>query len=228
MRIHVHATCWNEERMLPFFLRHYGPIVDRIFIYDDGSTDRSTAILYKHRKVKLESINLPGDSYVESLTTLYNGCWKRSRGEAEWVVVCNVDEHFHHPAGLRNHLAACLSDGATMVPAVGWQMITERFPSSHDKLSWRCRRGVPFSNCDKTAVFAPDRIESIGFSVGRHVVDPVGEVVFPKKTELLLLHYKNLGLKYLRERSAELNARRRSADVARDYGVQYARTESRL
>jgi len=31
--------------MVPFFLRHYEPLVDRIVIYDDGSNDRSLELL---------------------------------------------------------------------------------------------------------------------------------------------------------------------------------------
>ena len=37
--IHLYTICWNEERMLPFFFRHYDQWVDRYVVYDDNSTD---------------------------------------------------------------------------------------------------------------------------------------------------------------------------------------------
>jgi hypothetical protein len=39
MRLFIFATCWNEMRLLPSFLRYYDPFVDRFYILDDGSTE---------------------------------------------------------------------------------------------------------------------------------------------------------------------------------------------
>ena len=36
---------WNEERMLPFFFRHYDRFIDRYIVYDDGSTDRTPRLV---------------------------------------------------------------------------------------------------------------------------------------------------------------------------------------
>ena len=45
MRLHLYALCWNEGRMLPYFFRHYRSLVERFFIFDDGSTDGSLEFL---------------------------------------------------------------------------------------------------------------------------------------------------------------------------------------
>jgi len=222
-RVHVHATCWNEERMLPFFLRHYEPLAERIFIYDDGSTDRSLEILQQCPKVTMEPIQSAGDSYVEALQQLYNSCWKRSRGAADWVIVCNVDEHFHHPTGLANYLAACQQTGVTIIPSHGYQMVSLRFPPAGAQLSQTVRRGKSSSEHRKTVIFSPDAIEATNFGVGRHVTTPLGRVVLPETCEICLLHYKYLGFPYLRDRTAELESRRRPRDRAQGYGFQYSR-----
>ena len=39
--------------MLPFFFRHYDPIVDRYIVYDDGSTDRTLEMLAAHPRVEV-------------------------------------------------------------------------------------------------------------------------------------------------------------------------------
>ena len=43
--VHVYALCWNEEKILPYFLRHYGRIASKIVIYDNESSDRSVEII---------------------------------------------------------------------------------------------------------------------------------------------------------------------------------------
>ncbi len=39
--VHLYALCWNDRRMLPHFFKHYGCLVDRFCIFDNGSTDGS-------------------------------------------------------------------------------------------------------------------------------------------------------------------------------------------
>jgi hypothetical protein len=49
MIVHLHASCWNEERMLPFFCRYYDRFVDHYFIHDRASLKASQPM--KHRLV---------------------------------------------------------------------------------------------------------------------------------------------------------------------------------
>src|SRR5436305_14307053 len=98
-RVHLYALCWNEIRILPFFLRHYRPFVDRFFVLDDGSTDGSRELLAQQSDVTLIDRSFrETDSFVSDACTFYNEAWKASRGSADWVVVCNVDEHLYHPS----------------------------------------------------------------------------------------------------------------------------------
>lgn len=63
MSIHLYAACWNEERIIPFFLQHYEPLVDRIIIYDDHSTDRSVELLRASPKVEIRPFQREAESY---------------------------------------------------------------------------------------------------------------------------------------------------------------------
>jgi hypothetical protein len=214
--------------MLPFFRRAYEPFVDRVFVYDDGSTDRSLEILGQWPRATIVPITTRGDAYVASLLTLYDDCWKRSRGEADWVIVGNVDEIFHHPTGLDAYLAACGEAGVTLVVPDGFEMIADRFPEADEDLVQSFDRGVRMPDFDKPAVFSPDAIQEIRFAPGRHAADPVGRVVMPKRRELRMLHYKFLGLDYTRSRYRELASRRRPGDLAHQWGEQYALDDNTL
>ena len=57
-RIDLYCLCWNDARMLPFFFRHYDPLVERYVIYDNGSTDESLALLKENRKVSLRHFEI--------------------------------------------------------------------------------------------------------------------------------------------------------------------------
>ena len=108
MKVHLYSLCWNEERMLPFYLRHYESVADRFFVFDDGSTDGSLDLLRNHPKVEVVPWERSdATSYVLSQQRFSNSCWKESRGEADWVLVCDVDEHFYHP-DLAGYLQECL------------------------------------------------------------------------------------------------------------------------
>ena len=182
MIVHLYALCWNEERMIPFFLAHYAPIVDRIFIHDDGSTDRSRELLGAHPKVTFGEIGISstdGTRHAGELLPYYNQVWKQSRGVADWVILCNVDELFHHPR-MRDYLAECTAQGITVIPAEAWDMLCWRSPLPGTDLVSYVRRGLRKIRMDKTFAFCPDAIVETCFTRGRHSVLPSGRVEYPR------------------------------------------------
>ena len=206
--------------MLPYFFRHYDSLVDRYFISDNESTDRSRDLLAANRKVALGEFRIDGDSFVQAATDHYNVCWKQSRGIADWVIVVNIDEHVYHP-DLRGYLQSCAQKGVSILLPEGYNMVADGWPSSRQPLWKTVPHGMRDPIWDKPQVFNPNRIEDMNFRAGRHSASPTGEVVFPRKERTRLLHYKYLGAEYLVQRHAELRARFPAADVAKGWGYQY-------
>jgi glycosyltransferase involved in cell wall biosynthesis len=225
--IHVYALCWNEARMLPHFFSHYDGIVDRYFVFDNGSTDRSLEILASHPAVTLGHFRFTGDSLVQAAIDQHNGNWKSSRGAADWVIVCDVDEHLYHE-DLRGYLARCREAGVTVIVPDGYVMISEEFPLDPEPLHRLVRRGMRMTSDDKPIVFDPGRIDDIGFAPGRHLACPVGDVVVPATREVKLLHYRFLGLEYVVARYAELATGLRARDIAMGWGHQYLWDRARI
>jgi hypothetical protein len=220
MKIDLYATCWNEERMLPFFFNHYDKLVDHYYIYDNQSTDGSLGILSSHPNVTILPFVLEGDSLIEAAIKKLNDIWKPSIGNADWVTVCNIDELFWHP-NLYKYLTRCNKKGITYLISEGYQMITKEFPNKNVELTKKIITGERDKKFDKPSFFNPNKITHSGFTMGRHSATPKGCIILPKENEILLLHYKYLGLNYVKKRHAELNARRRKKDVAKNYGHQY-------
>lgn len=206
--------------MLPYFFRHYDSLVDRYFICDNGSTDRSRDLLAANRKVALGEFRIDGDSFVQAATAHYNECWKQSRGAADWVIVVNVDEHIYHP-DLRGYLQACAANRVTILRPEGYNMVADGWPSPRQPLWKSVQHGMRDAIWDKPQVFDPNRIQEINFKEGRHSASPIGEVLFPRTERARMLHYKYLGADYLLRRHAELRARFPAADLERGWGYQY-------
>lgn len=213
MRIDLYTLTWNEAPVLEFFFRQYDPIVSRYIVFDDGSTDRTREMLQAHPKVELREAALEADpdSLIRSAILFANECWKESRGSADWVIALSVDEHLDHP-DLLGYLARCKSDGITIIPAIGYQMLTARFPVQGEKLSETRRIGAPFANMNKLCVFSPEDLEATNWSEGQHTASPLGKVVAPPRDELRLLHYKYLGFRHLVRRNEASRRQLRSRD----------------
>ena len=220
--VHYYATCWNEEHILPHFLAHHRRLFDKIAIVDDGSTDRSLKILGKEAGVEVRSRQRDGSqSYIWLNTVLYNEIWKESRGRADWVVVGNIDE-FTYSRDLRGHLDECARTGVTIVPVLGFEMVSRAPLASGHQLMRSVRRGAPARNFCRFAIFNPDAIDEIGYLPGRHKCIPTGEIVFPAQDRVLNLHYKRVGLENTFLRMRAQNLRRTEMDRRLGLGRGYA------
>ncbi len=206
--------------MLPYYLRHYQPIAEKFFIYDDGSTDGSLEILSSYDNVTIQPFVNEGYSFVLNSQKMANQAWKQSRGKADWVIICNIDEHVYHP-DLENYLQHCYSQGITIISAQGYQMISESFPTTDGLLCNAITRGMPWGLMNKVVIFNPNLIEEINYTVGRHTASPKGQVIYPEATEVKLLHYKYLGLDYLLKRHAALKIGLKPLDIEMKWGRQY-------
>lgn len=208
--------------MLGFMFRHYDDLVRRYIVYDDGSTDDTLQILRSHPKVEIRSVSFTADStsLLRSGMGLIEECWKESHDDADWVIVTEIDEHLYHP-NLGAYLDRCKTVGVTLIPALGYQMLSDTFPPRDALLCEYLTQGAPWVQMNKVNVFSPRDISSINYSLGRHVAKPVGRVVFPDRDELLLLHYKYLDFENTQRRHEQYGARLRELDVTNNWGHRW-------
>jgi hypothetical protein len=224
MRIHLYTIFWNEMPLLEFFFRHYEPWVERFVCFDDGSTDGGPEYLASKRNVSVRQMRYSDpQSFQASMTAIYDECWKESRDSADWVIVLDVDEFLYHP-DLESYLQSCRQQGVTCIPALGFEMITDTFPAPEENLARSRTFGAPAAGYSKLGIFDPQAVKSTNFAMGSHSARLSGRIVLPERDELLLLHYKKLGLDYVLARAAAIAARRRSGDRANNWGYHYAWT----
>jgi hypothetical protein len=228
MEVHLYALCCNDAHMLPFFFRNYDTFISKYFIFDDHSCDNSLKLLLNHPNVEVRPfIRLDPDSFVLSELLLSNECWKHSRECADWVIVIDVDEHVFHP-DLPSLLRRYEADGVTIVPALGYQMISEELPRPDALLCETCTQGAPWSRYSKLTFFDPTAITETNYSPGRHRASPTGRVIAPASDELRLLHYKFLGFERTYARYQQLRSGIRSKDLENGWGREYYWSQEEL
>ena len=230
MCVHLYTISWNEADIIPFFFRHYDPFVDRYVIYDDGSVDGTLDLLAQHPNVEIRQFErVNRDSFVLSHQLLQNEVWKESRGSANWVIITAIDEHLTlRRCGMREYLDECKASGITLIPAIGYQMVSDEFPTADELLSETRVMGAPTHYMNKLSIFNPDAISHPGFTVGRHQAKPEGSLGYPSRDELLLLHYKQLNFERTMERQMELAARLGAIDNENGWGAHYSWESERL
>lgn len=226
MQIHLYCMCLNEAKIIPYFLSHYRDIATKIYVLDNGSTDDSLHLLAGDERITVAPVETRHESFADTYTSLMNNAWKPSREKADWVITAEMDEHLHHP-DLPAYLRQCRTDGITLLTSVGYNMITEAFPTDPRPLWRQIVRGARAPDYDKPAVFDPQAIVEINYRHGRHAADPTGRVTPEARRQVKLLHYKSLGLDYVCERNDTLAVGLKAVDLQTGRGAHYLRDQAR-
>src|SRR2546423_4184198 len=162
MKIHVYTICWNEEDLLPFFFKHYERFVDKIIAYDNMSSDKTPDILESHPLCERRTFDSGEEVRDDLLLELKNNAWKESRGKADWVIVCDVDEFIFHP-DLVAYLSSCKERGVTIPQPTGFNMVSDQWPEPDKQIWEQIRDGRPDLFFSKKAVFDPNAVIDINY-----------------------------------------------------------------
>ena len=227
--IHYYAVCWNEEKILPFMLDYYGQFVDNFYIYDNFSTDNSNKVLSKRSNV--EVIQFRTDNTFNDIihTDIKNNCWKKSRGKADYVIVCDIDEFLYHPQ-LNDFLKKSIKERISFFTPIGYNMYSNYFPEYQSKKTIVdiIKNGVFDKLFSKSILFDPHRIVEINYTAGAHFCYPWGVVRTKEDNKLFLLHYKNLGVEYILKRFNMYRNRLSQINIEKNYGVQYLQEDEEI
>lgn len=223
--IHYYAVCWNEEKMLPFMFDYYERFVDKFTIYDNYSDDKSEIIINSHANSCMVKFQTGGfDDSIHN--DIKNNCWKHSRGKADYVVVCDMDEFIYH-RDIHKFLLMLKDNKFTIVKPFGYNMYSTDYPvySNGELITQQVRRGVRVPMFDKCILFDPHAIVEINYKPGAHECHPWGRVKAYRSDEIKLLHYKNIGLEQLLDRNRLYVARLSKENIENNYGAEYLKRE---
>jgi glycosyltransferase involved in cell wall biosynthesis len=212
MRVDAFVPCWNEEELLPFFVKHYRRFVDTITVFDNYSTD-GTAEVAKNLGCDVVPFGEPGVLDERHLLDVKTHGWKRS--PADYVIVCDVDEFL---IAATDNLTRWFTAGVTWVGSRGFQMYSRDMPKA-DMLE--ITRGLPSREYSKHVLFSPKHITHPGYSTGCHAANPQGHVVHASNLPLLCHYHFIGGINRVVKRYAERAERRSAYNREHRYALRY-------
>ena len=154
---------------------------------------------------------------------------KKSRGKADYVVVCDMDE-FIYTSQIKLFLKDSLHHHISFFHPKGFEMYSKDYPN-YEKgklLTDLVKNGITSSKYGKCILFDPHRIVEINYKPGAHECSPIGIVKENAEHQLKMLHYKNLDEEIIVKKTL-INASRLSQEnIEAKYGEEYLWSESRI
>ena len=217
--VHVYTFCFNEQMMMPYFLRHYLPIADKITIYDNYSTDGSIDLARVYDKVEIIQFDTNNELRDDIHTEIRNNCWKDCAEDI--AIVCDLDEFLHHP-NLPRFLKRFMANKYTVAKPIAYDMVSHSLPITSEQIYDEIKIGGRQPFYDKPVLFVPAHIENMNFYPGGHHVLPEGQVkLYQNDLALKLLHYKFLSVEYVVGRRRLGESRRSEINRKNKWGVEY-------
>jgi glycosyltransferase involved in cell wall biosynthesis len=234
MKIEVYTLANNEERLMPYIIRHYNRFA-KVIILENNSTDQTIEIAHS-LGAEIWSYKIPDELNDQIHVDIKNNCWKNSK--ADWVIICDADEFVYH----RDIIDYLSNTKATIFCPRLFNMYSEQFPTTGGQIYDEVNRGVEGGG--KINLWRPSEISEINFAVGCHNARPAGNVIFgidsrrqqglfqsgPKTpvNQILTLHMRYLSRQYLIERSARAGQRLSALNRKNGWGYHMNFTPERI
>jgi len=212
MKIEVHSLLHNEAAMLPYFMLHYSQFADKVYFYESDSTDNSKEIA---EILGATIIPLKTGNFVDELVFLEmkNNCWKGS--DADWVIIVDTDEFVYHP-----NIKYYLKDTPyTAFYPKEWRMFAKEFPKTKGQIYEEVNMGIPGKQgYNKLNLFRPSEITEMNYEAGCHTCHPTGNVKICYDTDIITMHFHDMGIENRLKRNAYLASRISEVNKARGWG----------
>jgi len=213
--ITVYTIAYNEEIVLPFFIKWYRERFPdcKIVVYDNYSTDNTEKIALENNceVIKYDTNNQLSDrKYLE----IKNNCWKEAK--TDWVIVCDVDELLEiKPEDLNTDQTLFKSKGYNMCNVENLKNILD------------IKHGIESVHYDKVICFNKLYIKEINYTPGCHSCNPIGDVIYTSKTPKLL-HMKFINEDLLAEKYKSYKSRLSAENLKNNWGFQYKEEEQKV
>jgi glycosyltransferase involved in cell wall biosynthesis len=222
-RLWVFMLCYNEELLLPFTLDYYSEYAERIFVWDNMSTDSSVEICKRYSNVSVEHFDTGGLVKDKVFQYIKNNAWKKARGKALYVGVIDTDEIIYYREGLDMLIDQAYEAKAGIVKQTkAYTVYSANITRSADEflLSPTNTSLLCGPSGGKVSIFSPE-LREINYKPGAHRLRPKGKNL----TEFvggLWFHYSHvLGAEVMAKKYEDRLSRLSYQNKRHDWGSHY-------
>ena len=228
MILHLYTMCYNEMDILPFVVDYWKELgVSKAIVFDNGSTDGSVEFMQKYDWIDVRYYYSMGCNDV-ILRRFKNECWKESRGKADFVIVCDIDECLISPFGM-DTFDKMKDGGYTICKPKWYEFISEEIPIyTEGKFLHEISEKAFLNESGKTVLFNPNEIKEINYGFGAHQCEPIGNVSYYNNGLYLLHISKRLSLEYMIKKYKEAKDRYSFVNRINSYGFHYSASREKL
>ena len=171
MKVEVHVLAYEEERILPYTVRHYRTFAERVIVHDAHSPDATERVAIE-AGAEVQKWGLGGEVNDIEYCALKNSCWLGT--DADWVIVCDADELIYFSQDARETLATYSRIGAAVIKPHGFEMFSETYPSTEGQIYHEVRMGAPDDKWySKPILWNAKLVAESGLGMGSHDSWPI-------------------------------------------------------
>lgn len=223
MKVGVFVQCFNEEWMLPWFVRFYRTMFRdcTICVMDNESTDRT------HEVAKelgcMVHVYSTGGTLDENGRPKLKELAREMMPKMDWLVIVDTDEFLLLSD---RQLQEEYDAGTTIIRSNGVSMVCmSPHETPVDVDVYAINTGYPDINYSKAACYRPDKVSAMNYKNGCHNAKPEGFIKLSKNV-YNLYHFHYLGVEFLHKRYRVNDARNNTrGQFARHYSKTYEAIE---
>jgi len=225
MIIDVHCISYNEEKIIPYFVKHYEKFCRKIYVWDNYSTD-ATIEMAKSLSNKVEVNSWYADDKMNDFLHIeLKQSFRTKSLDADFVIVVDCDEFLEVDL---DYLMECKKNKVTIPKVIGIEMFSNsfNFKSSIDSV----QHGLIKPNLAKRCIFNP--VIHMKWDVGCHPSQRGNQLLATlggkedKKANCFMKHYKWVNLDYVIERYRSYGSRLSNENKKYGLGFHYLKSES--
>ena len=236
MVIHLYTLCWNEMDILPFVIDYWKRIpITKAVVYDNGSTDGSIEFLEQFDWIEIRRFETEGmnDSIQKDIK---NKCWKESKGVADYVIVCDMDEVLFSN-DFEKELKYMKDNGYNVLGTSWYALRGESKPEYkegkllHELIvkGYKQKTNRKFENLGKFMLFDPNKIDDMKYEVGCHLANPIPEINLYESKKIFAIHFdKGFGYEYFFERRHTMFKRLSQTNLKNNWCFEYGEEKQKI
>jgi glycosyltransferase involved in cell wall biosynthesis len=216
MNLTLYTITYNEEVILPYFIKWYRDRFPncKIVVYDNESTDNTKNICLSTPNLDYIPYHTGNKLSDSTYLKIKNNAWKHA--DTDWVIVCDVDEFLDvNESNLNDNQSIYKAKGFNMFNLDNLQDITQ------------VNYGLPAVQYDKSILFNRKRLTEINYGAGCHHCEPKGDVVF-SVINPPLYHMKFLNVDYIVQRYKIYASRLSDENLEMRWGYHYQQEEQEI